>query len=151
MEMKKVFLLLALTAGLTTSLNAQNLSKAIGLRAGWGAELSYQHPVSTSNRIELDLGLNFLDGTHGIFAVGIYQWVWDLSRLAPGFNWYAGAGPAVGLYTSSFAVGAVGQVGIEYKFKIPLQVSLDYRPGYIFVSDAWPIYDAVCAGVRYTF
>ncbi|MFA7493874.1 MAG: hypothetical protein WCZ43_10215 [Proteiniphilum sp.] len=55
------------------------------------------------------------------------------------------------MYTSSFAVGAVGQIGIEYKFKIPLQVSLDYRPGYIFVPDAWPIYDAVCAGVRYTF
>ena len=150
--MKKLFLVLALTAGLTMALNAQDMSKAIGIRGGWGAELSYQHPLSSSNRLEVDLGLNFLDGTNSLFATGIYQWVWDLSQhLAPGFKWYAGAGPVLGLHTSKFLVGAVGQVGIEYNFNIPLQLSLDYRPGYVFIPETWPIYDAISFGVRYKF
>lgn len=151
MKMKKVFLVLALATGMTMALNAQDVSKTIGLRAGWGGEISYQHPLSSSNRVELDLGLNFLDGTGGAFLAGIYQWVWDLSTLSPGFNWYAGAGPGVGLYGSNFSVAAMGQIGIEYNFKIPLQLSLDYRPGIFVVPDVIGTYDGICLGIRYRF
>ncbi len=131
--------------------NAQVDGKAIGLRfgglAGDGAEISYLHPMGNSNRLEADLGIN----NWGLGLTGVYQWVWDLSELADGFNWYAGAGGTLGLSNSNFGLGVVGQAGIEYNFNIPLQVSLDFRPAIYILPSIENKYDGICLGVRYKF
>ncbi len=148
--MKKVILALVLIAGSFTLANAQ--SNAIGLRLGYGAEVSYQRTLGNANRIEADLGIDFGGGLN---VAGTYQWVWDLSALAPGFNWYAGPGIGLGLWDRYFTAGILGQIGIEYNFNIPLQLSLDWRPGLYFhtssntnVGFSW---SGFALGVRYKF
>ena len=133
--MKKMFFAFLLLFSIAGSANAQVDGKAIGLRFGYGGEISYQHPMGNANRLEFDLGYNSF-GTNkagnlswGIALNGIYQWVWDLSQVTDGLNWYAGFGAAVLTHNNFLGVGGLGQVGIEYNFNIPFQLSLDYRPG----------------------
>lgn len=158
--MKKMLVIAALVIGFAGFASAQVDGKAIGLRFGglngYGAEISYQHPLSSSNRLEADLGWNYF----GIGLVGVYQWVWDLSALADGFNWYAGVGGGLGLYdygytgvarNNAFNLGVAGQVGIEYNFNIPIQVSLDYRPVFYLLNNGHFSADAVALSVRYKF
>jgi hypothetical protein len=151
-NMKKFIFALALGLSIISALNAQKMGKAIGLRFGYGGEISYQQPLGNANRLELDLGLN----AYGFGLNGVYQWVWDLSSLADGFNWYAGIGAGVGTYnyylgTNHLNVGILGQIGMEYNFNIPLQLSLDYRPGFYFLNGFYPSYDGICLAARYRF
>ena len=154
-SMKKFIFAMALGLSLISAVNAQKMEKAIGLRFGYGGEISYQQPLGNANRLELDLGLN----AYGFGLNGVYQWVWDLSSLADGFNWYAGIGASVGsFYFGSIVnsprvlnVGILGQVGMEYNFNFPLQLSLDYRPGFYFLNSFYPTYDGICLAARYRF
>ena len=159
--MKKIILTLALVVSMVSAIKVQADNKAIGLRLGGGfgggAEISYQQPLDKSNRLEVDLGLN----SWGFGLNGIYQWVWDLSDLGDGFNWYAGVGAGIGTYNFNygndihanrdFSIRVLGQVGLEYKFEIPLTLSLDYRPGIYFVPSFNGSYDGICLGARYRF
>ena len=146
--MKKIIIAAALVMSIVGAANAQASKKAIGLRFNYaGAEATYQHPLGNANRLELDLGLN----SYGLGLNGIYQWVWDLSGVAPGVNWYAGAGAALGIYSKSFGIGILGQIGMEYNFEIPLQLSLDYRPGIYVIPSFGASYDGVCLSARYKF
>lgn len=150
--MKKVIFAFVFCVSLVSAMNAQVTNKAIGLRfggvSGYGAEISYQHPLGQANRLEADLGIN----PWGLGLTAVYQWVWDLSELAPGFNWYAGAGGMLGLQTyNSFGIGVVGQVGLEYNFTIPLQLSLDYRPGIYLLPTVGGSYDGISLSARYKF
>jgi hypothetical protein len=76
------------------------------------------------NRLELDLGLSDFKG--GVNFAGTYQWV---KPLVGSFGWYFGVGAGVGLWNKSTAVSGLGQLGLEYNFRLPFQVSLDWRPG----------------------
>ena len=154
--MKKFVLLFVLIFSTLSTISAQVDGKAIGVRFGGidgiGAEVSYQHPLGSSNRLETDLGIN----SWGLSFTGIYQWVWDLSALADGFNWYAGVGGILGIHdgdsnNSNFGLGVAGQVGIEYNFNIPLQLSLDYRPAVYVLPSFNGGYDGICLSVRYKF
>ncbi|KAA6348883.1 hypothetical protein EZS27_003683 [termite gut metagenome] len=146
--MKKIIFSLILAIGSICMVNAQD--NAIGLRLGYSAEASFQHALSSANRLEADLGLNF-GKDNGLNLSGTYQWVWDLSALSQGFNWYAGVGAGLGIWDKEFALGVIGQVGIEYHFDIPLQVSLDYRPGIWFIPDVAGPGGEIALGVRYKF
>ena len=53
--MKKIILIAAMICGFAVAASAQ--PKALGLRFGYGAELSDQHNVAGANFIEADLGL----------------------------------------------------------------------------------------------
>ena len=52
--MKKALLIVAAILGLAVVASAQ--PRALGIRAGYGAELSYQHTLGGQNFIEADLG-----------------------------------------------------------------------------------------------
>lgn len=154
--MKKFILTLVLAVSIVGALSAQVSGKAIGVRfggfSGYGGEITYQHPLGNANRLEVDLGVNH----YGFGLSGVYQWVWDLSELADGFNWYAGVGGGLGSYdfdntNHNFGVGVLGQVGIEYNFNIPLQLSLDYRPGIYIMPNVSGIYDGICLSARFKF
>lgn len=162
--MKKIILVASLIIGLSFSAQAQNSSKnALGLRLGdndgFGGELSYQRKLATNNRLELDLGWRNSNNVDAIKLVGLYQWVWNIDG---GFNWYAGIGGGVGSWSydnnnnndnGSFALVA-GDLGIEYNFDVPIQLSLDFRPEIYFNSDDFRednFGPDIALGIRYRF
>ena len=151
--MRKVLLTIFLAVSTLYVANAQ--SNAIGLRFGVGdgtnAEVSYQRDLGSANRLEIDLGLNLGDGD-AFRVAAIYQWVWDLSELASGVKWYIGPGAGAFFYKGGTSIGAVGNIVIEYNFTFPLQLALDFRPGWYFFDGGNDFgWGGVGLGVRYKF
>jgi hypothetical protein len=162
--MKKVILSAFMLFGIAFSSQAQDISKnAIGLRLGdndgFGAEISYQRGLSANNRLELDLGWRNSKEVDAIKLAGLYQWVWNIDK---GLNWYAGAGGGVGSW--SYSIDAqkdngtflfiAGNLGIEYNFDFPLQLSLDIRPEIYLNSNDYRENNFgpdLALGVRYKF
>jgi hypothetical protein len=123
--MKKIILVAALVLGFAAAASAQ--PRAIGIRAGYGVDLSYQHGLGGENFIEADLGLSgfsFLN-VAGTYNFMIAQPAWTNKGQ---WGFYAGPGVAVGAGKGVFNIGIAGQVGLEYTFDFPLQLSLDVRP-----------------------
>nr|WP_298656569.1 hypothetical protein [uncultured Flavobacterium sp.] len=156
--MKKALILSLFVLGFVFTAQAQNFSKnTIGFRLGdndgFGSEISYQRGISSKNRIEFDLGWRNSKQVDAIKLTGLYQWIWNIDK---GFNWYAGAGGGLGNWSSNGTNDAflfvAGDIGIEYNFDFPLQLSLDLRPE-IYLSDG--VSDDfgpdLALGIRYRF
>ncbi|HEX9979176.1 MAG TPA: hypothetical protein VGB50_01265 [Flavobacterium sp.] len=166
--MKKIIFSAIMLIGLALSANAQVVRKnALGLRLGsndgFGGELSYQRGLGSDNRLELDLGWRDSNHYDAMKLVGLYQWVWNIDG---GFNWYAGVGGGLGSYSwndddfpgdddddSGTFLLLAGDIGIEYVFDIPLQLSLDLRPELYFGDDFRDdnFGPDIALGVRFTF
>tara|TARA_R110000868_G_scaffold118221_3_gene313684 strand:- start:16594 stop:17097 length:504 start_codon:yes stop_codon:yes gene_type:complete len=167
--MKKLLLTGIIVLIASVSMNAQDISKnALGLRLGdndgFGGEISYQARLSTTHRLELDLGWRDGKNYNGFKLAGLHQWVWNIED---GFNWYAGLGGGVGSYSfndnNNFNNGndyndtfifAAGDIGIEYNFDIPLLISLDFRPELAFGDERYNNDDLgldIALGLRYQF
>lgn len=161
--MKKILFTASLLIGLIFSGQAQDISKnALGLRLGdndgFGGEISYQRGLQSNNRLEFDLGWRNSDHVDAFKLVGLYHWVWNIDG---GFNWYAGAGAGVGSWSYDYQgakadgsyVLAAGDIGIEYNFDFPLQLSLDFRPELYFGGDYADYRDDfgpdIALGIRY--
>lgn len=144
--MKRILILLVAALGISVAANAQ--SRALGLRAGYGGELSYQHSLG-SNFAEFDLGWF----SRGFDIVGIY----DIVIAGDGnVNLYAGPGAQLGFYNynggSNVNVGIAGQLGVEWNIpSVPLQLSVDWRPVYFLMNEGGFGYDSVGLGIRYRF
>ena len=150
--------------GLAFSTNAQDISKnALGLRLGdndgFGGEISYQRGLSNKTRLEFDLGWRNSNDVDAIKIVGLHQWVWNIDG---GFNWYAGLGGGLGSWSydkngyddNGTFVLAAGDIGIEYNFDVPIQLSLDFRPEFYFNSDDFRednFGPDIALGIRYRF
>lgn len=163
-HMKKVLLTAMMIIGLAFSANAQDISKnALGLRLGdndgFGGEISYQRGLSNKTRLEFDLGWRNSNDVDAIKIVGLHQWVWNIDG---GFNWYAGVGGGLGSWSydrngfddSGSFVFAAGDIGIEYNFDVPIQLSLDFRPEFYFNSDDFRednFGPDIALGIRYRF
>lgn len=150
--MKKIILVAAMVLGFTVAATAQ--PRAIGVRIGNGAEVSYQHSLG-ANFLEVDggLGLGF-DGTANVAATGIYNFM--ISEFGGGFGFYAGPGAGVGLglgEANYFHLSAAGMVGIEYNFSFPLQLSLDFRQHIGIGLGGHGIWtpSSIGLGIRYSF
>jgi hypothetical protein len=162
--MKKVILTAAMLFGMALSTQAQDISKnTLGLRLGdndgFGAEISYQRGLSANNRLELDLGWRNSKEVDAIKLAGLYQWVWNIDK---GLNWYAGAGGGLGSWSystngqsdSGTFLFIAGDLGIEYNFDFPLQLSLDIRPEIYLNSNDYRENNFgpdLALGVRYKF
>lgn len=160
--MRKLLLSSVMLLGLAFA-NAQDISKnAIGLRLGdndgFGGEISYQRGLSDNNRLEFDLGWRNSNHVDAFKLAGLYQWVWNIEG---GFNWYAGVGGGLGSWSYDYKgvddsgtfVFAAGDIGIEYNFDFPLQLSLDFRPE-IYFNDDWRednFGPDIALGIRYRF
>ena len=94
--MKRSILFLIAAMLLTFAAQAQGINgsrNAIGIRGGWGAELSYQRYIAPENRIEGTIGVN----RFGFSIEGVYQWMSDIPSETPGdFKWYTGVGIGLG-------------------------------------------------------
>lgn len=124
--------------------------KAIGICIGAaGANLSYQHSLNADQFISIDGGVDLgynISGHPGAKVTGTYNFIWAKPKWTKKGTWniYAGPGLSAGWvqdrvvikageeransFADGFVMGAVGQVGIEYKFEIPLQLALEVRP-----------------------
>lgn len=150
--MKKIMIIAAMVLGFTVAAAAQ--PRAVGLRVTNGdLQVSYQHSMG-ADFVEAGLGLygsSFLVGGTYNFMIAQPSWT---SRGEWGF--YAGPGAAAGVGNKLFQLAVVGQVGLEYTFWFPLQLSIDIRPQAGFASVAgfsdfymggfWP-----ALGIRYRF
>jgi len=126
--MKKFILVAVFAITATFAANAQ--PRAIGGRLAYGIEASYQHTLGGSNFIEANLGLfSFASfNATATYNFMIAQPAWT-DRGEWGF--YAGPGASVGYWwpgQSACTISVVGQVGLEYTFWFPLQLSVDLRP-----------------------
>ena len=122
----------------------------MGLRAGaTGLEASYEHAMSPVQFIQGDLGMDFgynVNGRPGVRATAVYNFIWARPNWTTQGSWAIYAGPGlslgfvddqvpyeigdaiIGHYDNGFMIGVVGQVGIEYAFRFPLQLALEVRP-----------------------
>ena len=155
--------------------------KAIGIRIGaTGTDISYQHSFSTDQFIALDAGLDLGYGVSGKLGgriSGTYNFIWAKPKWTKKGTWniYAGPGLSAGwvqdrvvikageersnAFADGLVIGAVGQVGIDYRFEIPLQLALEVRPciGMHFADKTISFYDNGFLGfipalaIRYSF
>lgn len=134
--MKKTILILLL-AGLGLCAAAQ--PRAIGLRGGYGLELSYQHALDWPHFVEVDLGLD-LAGNQGFRATATYNIVVAEPDWTSIGDWAFYVGPGVsagyvyetGTNRSDVMLAAVAQLGCEYSPTEHLGISLDLRPMFGF-------------------
>ena len=159
--MKKQIVILIIFLSASFYASAQVKSQAIGIRGGGngvinGAEISYQNWLSNVNRLEFDFGF-CANSTHSrLFAIGIYQWDWNIIE---GLNWYVGPAAGAGLYADdgnpgylNIAIG--GQIGIEYDFNTldaPILLSLDARPMWDLLGANSGMGWGAALGIRYTW
>ena len=150
--MKKLLLVMAAVLGMAVVAAAQ--PRAIGIRAGYGAELSYQHSLGGENFGEIDLGWSA-----GAIQAGLaYDFL--IAPLGP-INFYAGPQAFVGLASTTDAegnakqglwLGAGAQLGFEYFFDaIPLQLSLDWKPSLLIIPGLGFGWTSIALGIRYAF
>ena len=172
--MKKAFLIVTALLGLSLAAVAQ--PKAVGLRGGlfgneFSGEISYEHWFTI-----FDNDYDFLEAELGVFGSNGFKGtlIYNLTLVHPEFtdrgDWglYIGPGVVTGYGTGvnnknelkSFAFfGLAAQLGMEYTFWFPLQVSVDFRPS--FMIPAWMNRSApgknanrwcnFALGVRYAF
>ena len=160
--MKKLVLAIVAVFALgSVSYSQMHLGARINDGWGLGAELSFQYGLSDANRIEADLGHSWWGDSydHRSYTTlsATYQWTFN---IVAGFGWFVGPGAQIGLYNragsaveneSYLRLAAVGQIGLEYEFDFPLQLTLDVRPGFdvLHASDGF-VY-SYAFGVRYRF
>lgn len=155
--------------------------KALGLRGGAsGTAVTYQHYLSHEKFLSVDAGVDFgysVSGKLGALVNGNYNFIWASPKWTKKGTWniYAGPGISTGwvedrciikngeqranYYTRGFMLALSGQVGIEYNFRIPLQLSLEVRPcaGLHLANKSVSFYDngllgfIPSLGIRYTF
>ena len=86
-------------------------------------------PLGETSRIRADISFSKGLGTELLWDF-IYQPI-DGESL----HWYLGAGPYT-LLGSPFTLGAVGEIGLEYRFsEIPLTIGFDWRPYFRLIDN----------------
>ena len=156
--MKKIILIAVAVLGFAVTAAAQ--PRAIGVRIGNGGEVSYQHTVG-KDFVEVDggLGLNLYDGNSlNVGATAIYNFMIAQPQWTDRGEWgfYAGPGAVVGMDlfgdVKHFSVAAAGQVGLEYTFWFPLQLSVDLRPVIgMHINSGYTAHDGTHYGTRVGF
>ena len=154
--MKKLLLVLVAIMGLTFAANAQNIGGRFGgvgttkegRNLGYNAELSYQHYLSESNRLEFDLGFSRNSDNYINLAVA-YHWVFP---IAGDFRWFIGPCVNVGhCKNHGFGLAAGAQGGAEWDPQnVPIQLAIDARPLYDFLMDPACAYNGFGYGVAFS-
>ena len=137
--MKKFLIILVAALGMAAVASAQ--PKAIGGRIGnYGLDISYKNYVgSGSDFLEFELGLDDAFSTSAFHFDGVYNIMIAHPDWTSSGQWgfYAGPGASVAVWENGKAenvvyAGVVGNVGLEYIFDFPLQLSISLRPRLMF-------------------
>lgn len=156
---KRLLFVVLLAAMLLVGASAKAQPKAIGVRFGWVAELSYQHTLGPGF---LEFGFGLPGYSAGIALDGVYNFVPFQSTTSKRdrFEFFLGGG--LGLHTyfynnssAMLGIGLLGSIGVQYQFSIPLQLGLSWRPmfGYSSIYSGFylpGLYDGGIA-IRYVF
>lgn len=134
------------------SLASVHMSQAQELGIRFGDALANKSSVAIDgvfalgkfSRIHADVAFG-----NGVAVEALWDFLYRPIPDAP-INWYVGVGPA--LYISSpFALGASGEVGLEYRFKdAPLAIGVDYRPTFVLIETT-AFVNSFGFNVRYVF
>ncbi len=166
--------LIVLVAALFAGAAAYAQPKAIGLRGGlfglgYNAEISYEHWGTI-----FDNDYDFVEAELGVFAGNgfkgtlMYNFTFAQPEFTNSGEWafYAGPGLVVGYGTgynrydekqSAPFVGAAFQLGLEYTFVFPLQLSIDFRPTFMVPTlmnrseEGGPRWYGIALSGRYAF
>ena len=130
--MKRTILILAAVLGFAVAASAQ--PKALGVRIGWGVDITYQNYLNSADFLEFDLGLDDGYNSSNFHVDGVYNFMIaqpDWTRGKWGF--YGGPGVSLAVWDNDdkdnvVYAGIVGNLGLEYTFNIPLQLFIDVRP-----------------------
>ena len=116
--------------------------RALGVRLSTEWQVSYEHCIGPrGDFLEVDMGYELIQLVNLAaaydFMIARPQWT---SRGEWGF--YAGPATKIGGAGLGFYLALGAQVGLEYTFDFPLQISLDMRPavGAAFVSGSVSFY-----------
>ena len=154
--MKRILLVLVAVLFLGAAAYAQ--PKAIGIRGGlfglaMNGEISYEHWYTMFNNdydfVEAELGVI---GNNGFKATALYNFTLAQPEWTDAGEWglYAGPGLTAG-YGSAKSIdgevkpgpflGVAFQLGLEYTFPFPLQLSVDFRPNILIptrmIGSSW--------------
>ncbi|MGQ9620083.1 MAG: hypothetical protein ACUVTX_03760 [Bacteroidales bacterium] len=156
--MKKLILILSTVFCFSILLYGQDYNTGIGLRLGYFNGITVKHFIHGTSAIE---GLLYIRWK-GFEVTGLYE-VHTPAFQTAGLNWFFGGGAHIGFYNGDNTpwgdvgatytnIGIDGIVGLEYNFsKIPLNLSLDWKPelNIIGYREFW--YDNVALSVRFVF
>lgn len=122
---KHIILFFVLLGAFTVESQAQDYSRAIGLRGGLGANVTYKQFVSSQSAFEVLGGFYFGD----VYGSVVFEVHNDFRNPVRGLTWYWGLGGSVLLASGGIGVGGLGAIGLDYSFgDIPLNISLDWMP-----------------------
>ena len=134
----------------------------IGLTVGMTEAVSYKtFALGTNLALQADLGIHLnMRNSWDFWSLDLNpNLMYERKIGGTGLYWFAGGGISLGYVFSEhwaygrFGVNAIG--GLEYKFRIPLALQFDFRPGYglIFREHYNSSYFdwGLNLGVRYTF
>ena len=123
----KRLILIALFALFASVTGAQ--PRTLGVRAGLEYQASYQHTLSERGHfLEVDLGYQLISTTVNVACA--YDFIVARPKWTQKGQWGVYVGPAVkaGFAGVGYCVSAGAQIGLEYTFEFPLQISIDTRP-----------------------
>lgn len=158
--MKKLLILVMAIAAISTA-KAQQYDWAIGVRGGYDAtSLSVKHVFGNSNAIEALVGWGYSKHGSGFNLTGLYEF--NVPVIAPGFNFYYGAGAHLGSWAykaghddgknDGFNIGLDAIVGLEYKIpNAPIAFSLDWKPRLDLAPSTEFLALGFALGVKYAF
>ena len=166
--MKKIFTTLIVMLAVASVAFAQ--PRAIGGRLGYSEEFSYQHSLTEGMYMDLTAGFGNLWSSWGhLDAPAAFDWTFNIKGV---WNWFVGPAAGIGFgYGSSyryysgydghpylpFRLSVGGQIGFEWQFSIPLNLTVDWRPMVNvlgFANPAYPKWSGLYnfgVGVRYRF
>jgi hypothetical protein len=143
------------------TMNAQKADNLLGFRAGYGGGLTFQHYLSQGRAAEFIL----ISRWRGYSLTGLYE-LHGKAFNVKNLRWLFGGGGHLGTYTyfnngrfgntpfdgPRVTVGLDGIVGLEYFFHdIPFQVSIDWKPTFVFAGYSGWYGDDGAISVRYVF
>ena len=101
-----------------------------GIRYGDEFAIDATFPLSKAPRLHTTFYLE------GDFSFGTYlDWMFSLEGGPQGLKFFPGVGPEF-YFGENFNLGIAGNFGVEYSFKFPLTIGIDYRPGFM-VTDGF--------------
>jgi hypothetical protein len=153
--MKKCFLLIALIFSISAIIKAQDYENAVGIRAGLSNGITFKHFISTNDAVEGILSTRW----GGFNITGLYE-IHTTAFETDGLYFYYGGGAHLGSYNNTWfndtvnhtVIGVDGIIGLEYIVKqVPLNVSLDWKPGMNLIGYTGFWGDELALSVRYMF
>ena len=167
-SMKKIFTTMVIMLAVASVAFSQ--PRAIGGRLGLNEEFSYQHSLTEGMYMDLTAGIgNFWSSWGHIDATAAFDWTFNIKGI---WNWFVGPAAGIGFgfgynyrYYSGydahpympFRLNVGGQIGFEWQFNIPLNLTVDWRPMVNvlgFTNPSYPKWNGlynIGVGLRYRF